>query len=57
MIVTIIATCWLFFVGSVGLFVFGFDPTQGFLVAGTIVGVFGFVLCIFELMRTLFCDR
>jgi len=56
MMVTIV-TCWLFFVGSVGLFVFGYDPTQSFLGAGTIVGVFGFGLCIFELMRTLFCDR
>ncbi len=56
MMVTIV-TCWLFFVGSVGLFVFGFDPTQSFLGAGTIVGVFGFVLCIFEFMRTLLNGR
>ena len=52
-----IVTCWLFFVGSVGLFVFGFDPTQSFLVAGTIVGVFGFGLCIFEFMRTVLNGR
>ena len=56
MMVTIV-TCWLFFVGSVGLFVFGFDPTQSFLVAGTIVGVFGFGLCIFEFMRTVLNGR
>ena len=57
LMMVIIVTCWLFFVGSVGLFVFGFDPTQSFLVAGTIVGVFGFGLCIFEFMRTVLNGR
>jgi hypothetical protein len=56
MIVAIL-TCWLFFVGSVGLFVLGFDPTHSFLGAGTIVGVFGFGLCIFEFMRTVLNGR
>ena len=49
--------CWFFFVGSVLLFVLGYDPTQSFLGAGTIVGVFGFVLCLFEFMRTLLNGR
>jgi hypothetical protein len=49
--------CWFFFVGSVLLFVLGYDPTQSFLGAGTILGVFGFGLCIFEFVRVVFSGR
>jgi hypothetical protein len=50
MLVSIFA-CWVLFVGSVGLFVLGYDPTQSFLLAGTAVGVFGFGLLFFEFTR------
>ena len=52
-----ITACWLFFVGSVGLFVLGYDPTQSFLVAGTVIGLFGFTVLCFEFVRTLFNGR